>query len=364
MPKPFCYAPWVALTYRGTPDQRVSPCCEWNGEYFNGNAEEYVRSDFLANIKENMMNNDYSVIKKTCAECLSLDAYGGTKSSRHFYRKLVDNGTYNPERINMLDYRPDNLCNLKCIMCAPMASNLIEEEAIKYEEFVPLIHKDTTDVVNIDLYNLKTLKLVGGEPTVNKKMFFIMDYLIEHEISKNISIHYITNCTSINSFWLDRVKQFKNHTVTMSIDAIGPTFEYIRHGAKWNTVKLNVEKLISISDGYNFNLVAQAVNFAVIEEWIDYFLQYDTETLTISELHGNRGGDLDVIPSSIKNEKMKFLEKINHPFAKTAYNFLKKSRYDRKKAETFWKNTLIRDSRRGTNIFDLNPVFERMRSES
>lgn len=359
--KPFCYAPWVSVTYRGTADSRVSPCCEWNDKHFTGDISEYHTSKFLNDVKTNMIEHNMDEISKTCIECINAEKHN-VSSSRQYYNDTVKIGMFVPGQLNKLDYRPDSLCNLKCVMCSPKSSSLIEEELVKYENFEPFEYSDTTDVTNLDLSNLQVLKLVGGEPTINKKMFYIMDHLIEKDVSKNISIQYITNCTSINKKWLSRVEKFDQHMVTMSVDATGKCFDYIRHGASWKQVEKNMLKLIEIADVYDFNIVAQATNFAVIEDWFEYFINYDIQHIRMSHFYGNYGSGLDVIPDYIKQEKISYLEKFDHPLATQAITYLKNSKFNKHSFDSFWKNTAIRDKRRNVSIFEVSPIFERMKN--
>jgi hypothetical protein len=359
--KPFCYAPWVSVRYRNTTDNRVSPCCQWNDEHFTGNITEYYNSKFLKNVKSNMIKHNMNEISKTCIECINAEKHN-VESSREYYNNAVRMGTFVPGQLNKLDLRPDTLCNLKCIMCSPKSSSLIEEELIKHENFQPFEYSDTTDVVDLDLSNLKALKLVGGEPTISKKMFYIMDHLIEKDIAKNISIEYITNCTSVNKKWLSRVEQFKKHMVTMSVDATGKCFEYIRHGTSWELVERNILKLTEIADDYDFNIVAQATNFAVIEDWFEYFIQYDIQHIRMSHFYGDYPLGLNVIPDYLKQEKINYLEKFDHPLATQAITYLKNSKFSKKTFDLFWKNTEIRDKRRNVSIFDVSPVFEKMKN--
>lgn len=360
--KPFCYAPWTTLLYGSMYKAGAQPCCEWSGETYKDNIENYQDSEFLQNIKKTMLEWDMSTISKTCQECIEQEQYNG-KSQRIITNKRVEEKKYKLNIINKLDYRPDNLCNLKCRMCSPYSSSLIEKEMVEMGLITPIDKKDVSDVLSLDLSNLSILKLIGGEPTINKNMFDIMDYIIEQDWAKNINLQYTTNCTSINDFWLSRTKKFKEVDVSMSVDATGQCFEYIRRGASWDKVQQNILKLVETTNKYDFSIVAQMTNFAMIEEWIEYFLEYNADRVNFNNINGVVGS-LNTIPDEIKKEKIDYLKKLKHPVAKKAIKYLNLSKFNIQEFNKFWPYTEIRDKRWNTNIYDLHPIFDRMKNMS
>lgn len=358
--KPFCYAPWTTILYGGMYRAGAQPCCEWSGETYKGKIGKYHQSDYLKSIKKAMKKNDMSFLSKTCEECIDQEKHNG-KSSRTWINHYVNTGRYQLDKINKLDFRPDNLCNLKCRMCSPHSSSLIEKEMIELGWINSIEKRDVRDVLDLDLKDLKVLKLIGGEPTINKNMFDIMDHLARKDWAKNIQLQYTTNCTSINDFWLDKTKKFLSADVVMSVDATGDCFEYIRRGAKWSHVSKNIPKIIETSNEYAFNIVVQTTNFAMIEEWIEYFLEFNENQIGFNNLNGVIG-TINVIPDYIKKEKIEYLEKINHPIAQNAKKYFENSKFNKIEFDKFWPYTEHRDSLWNTNIYDLNPIFERMKN--
>lgn len=357
--KPFCYAPWVSLIVSGIyKGGGLNPCCEWEGDAYPGTLDEYLNSNYLKNIKQSMIDNNMSAIHETCKLCIDSELNFG-KSRRTFVNKNVDLEKYDPNAINFLDYRIDNLCNLKCIMCSSDSSNLINKEMNKnFGEEIKL-PKDTDYVYDLDLVKLKTLALIGGEPTINKKLYKFLDHLIEKDLSKNIHLHYTTNCVSINKKWIDRTSKFKEVHTVMSLDAAGPAYEYIRNGASWDTVKNNVPLIIDKSDNYDILMVAQVQSFAIIEEWIEYFFQFPHERVLVNDVYGVPFG-IDSMPNDIKLEKIEKLKKMNHPLADKIIKFMEEREFNLTKLKKFKERTLLLDSIRKTNLRNLNPVFERI----
>lgn len=358
--KPFCYAPWTTVQFGGVyGGGGISPCCEWKGEKFSGSVKEYHSSNYLDKIKTAMLTHDMSVISKTCKECIQTESHG-SKSARNYIDRDVHRNNkfvkYKLGKINKLDYRPDNLCNLKCRMCSMYSSSLIEEEFVAHG-WESIKQRDTTDVMDFDLSELKVLAILGGEPTINKKLFPILDYLIENGMNETTRLNYTTNCTSINKLWMSRAEKFKDIHVNLSIDAAGKAYEYIRTGAEWRKVEKNIPKIISIAEDYHIQMVVQTSSFAIIEDWIEYFLQFPPEVINMSPMYGVPGR-LDCIPDDIKNKKISYLEKLNHPTADQAIKHFKMHSYNKEEAAKFKSYNGWLDSIRGTSIYDLDPIFE------
>ena len=370
MSEPFCYAAWTTAIYEGSIG--IAPCCEWNGGGFKGSIKEYADSEYLSIIKTAMQTHDTDIISKCCRECIETESLGDT-STRGCIKRYVEIGSYTVGQLNKLDYRPDNLCNLKCRMCAPNSSSLIEEEYITPEVqqtaselhfnigiSSPIQIRDTENILDFDLSNLKEIAILGGEPTVNKKVFPILDYLIENNMNKTTALNYTTNCTSINKPWMSRAQQFNKIHINLSIDAAGKAYEYIRTGAEWHKIEKNIPKIIDIAEDYNIQMVVQTTSFAIIEDWIEYFLQFPTDTINMTPMYGGIVGKLDCIPDHIKADKIKYLEKLNHPTADMAINHLKRYPYNPDQARMFKKRTMFLDNIRSTSIYDLDPIFEKL----
>jgi hypothetical protein len=69
-------------------------------------------------------------------------------------------------------------------------------------------------------------------------------------------------------------------------------------------------------------------------------------------------GKLDCIPDHIKQQKILYLEKLNHPIADIAIKHFNHYKYNAKEAKEYKNYNGWLDSIRGTNILDLDPIFE------
>ena len=356
--RPFCYAPWTTITIRNkSNDGKISPCCEWSGTSFNGSVDEYFKSKHLKKIKKNMYSGKN--ISETCQVCINKEKIENASTRKTIYKKIFY-GLWNKDIISKVDYRPDNLCNLKCYMCSPRDSSLIENKLIELNKIDPIKNYNTSDIYQLDFSKIVDFKILGGEPTINQKIFDVLDFLIDNNHAKNINLEYTTNCTSINDRWLNRIKNFKNVNTTMSVDATGKCLEYIRTGAKWSTIESNIPKIISSSNDFSFNIVVQAINFLMIEQWFGYFLKYDPRDIMFTSLH-RIPGSLNIIPDNIKKEKMNYLKELQHPLAIRALKYFKDSEYDPDEVEKFWKFIEFNDIIWKRDIFKLDNVFTELK---
>lgn len=356
--EPFCYAPWTNIQYSGVYEGGgASPCCEWHGPRFKGNVKDYLTSNYLEEIKIDMLNHNIDKIKTTCDACIHVESKG-LLSQRHFIENKSTK--YNQHNsVWRIDYRPDNLCNFKCRMCSPYSSNLIEEEYIKIGRLENFIEKrNTDDVTEFDFTNLKEFAILGGEPTFNKKLYKILDYLIDNGYNKHIMISYTTNCSSVPAEWISRIKQFKDLHVNISLDAIGKTLEYVRTNANWNLIENNIKKTLELTNSYSFRPVLTAYNFITVEEWVEYFFQYPLHTVDISPVYGEIPLKITAIPDHIRERKIKYLESLQHPIANNIVKIAKTYKFDNNYLKKFKHKTDIDDKNRNTSIFKLHNDFK------
>ena len=74
---------------------------------------------------------------------------------------------------------------------------------------------------------LKHLKVTGGEPTITKEFFRLVDYAVENGYSKNINLYVTTNGTRFTKDFLKKLSSFKQLFFSVSCDGFGETYEYI-----------------------------------------------------------------------------------------------------------------------------------------
>jgi organic radical activating enzyme len=237
--------------------------------------DEYHNSDLLKNLKSELLQGK---VPDTCKEC-KLKENLGLKSMRStmwgwnnvgpepVYEDMPWYGIYNvdtPLNPIRIELRSSNICNMKCRQCDEMSSSMWAKEKIEHSDnpkikFRSLGHKNlyfnkqsdgiihsvsniTKSITDLALTatNLKCVCLCGGEPFLIKEYYDFLDTLIENKVNEKIELEIFTNCSVNNTRFTDRLRKFTKVVFNMSVDGVGKTAEYIRHGTNWNSVEKNI----------------------------------------------------------------------------------------------------------------------------
>lgn len=170
---------------------------------------------------------------------------------------------------NSLDIRFGNLCNQKCIMCGPNASNQWYDEFVEYNQTTKFGNGEKIEIVKDAKTNkwiepdylswyespiwwrkfeemmpyLKHVYITGGEPMIVPAHDEMLDRLIEAGYAKDIWLEYDTNCSAINDKIVERWSKFKKVDIRVSMDGIEEEYELIRYGGQWKKFEKNVTSL-------------------------------------------------------------------------------------------------------------------------
>ena len=236
--KYFCPMPWINLTVK--PDGIFSPCAKYKGDDI-----------FPFNNIKNDIKND--IAHSGCQICWK-EEQNHKKSYRQRMIELLNDNDCNT--ITRLDIKLNNSCNLKCRMCNPYSSNQIEKEfnLLKnkhknfnyFSSFNNLSFKNKRNILeqlkNYTLH-LERIYATGGEPLLNSYFIEFLKYCIDMGVSKNIKLSMSTNAILINKDLLSIFNQFKNLSMTISVDGTENVYEYIRYPANWKILNENIKML-------------------------------------------------------------------------------------------------------------------------
>ena len=234
----FCAAPWATLYYHGNK----ASVCHARVDKFEMGPREFLDSDYLKNLKKQFINGE---VPSNCISCVIKENMS-LKSTRQAILGYLDKNKIplsdftveTSSKIIRLELRANNLCNFKCRFCNSENSSLIEEEHEIYpilEQYNPNRLKDEkktydinlTELKNLALTNLKVLCITGGEPFLIKSYYDYMDFLIEQDVSKNITLEIYTNCSVYNPKFIERMLKFGQVNFVMSLDGVGKSASYI-----------------------------------------------------------------------------------------------------------------------------------------
>ena len=259
--------------------------------------DDYRSSDWLKALQQDL---DKGIKRPECAECIDREQEGigwrrsGKPEGIDHHKKTLDN----------LMIWLGNLCNAECSMCNPTFSSRIDARLkknplpdidIRGDAWLRPNLADQSggqsqwwrDSIGrsrlVEMIALADrVKLLGGEPMLMQGVWEILDIVDQVDPSKTVSI--TTNASHLTDDHMRSLSRFKNLSINISVDAIGQTFEWIRHGLRWETVRSNIPRIMSLSDDVKINATLSAHNIMALEETMDWFdttgLEYGFWTVT------------------------------------------------------------------------------------
>ena len=229
--------------------------------------------NYIKDVRERMTKGEWL---PECSECLHLEK-NNIVSSRQWenevWEDVIDEvvadasvNDWEVEQPLQFDFRLGNLCNLQCQMCNKEASHLVSvERATMVQSGLGANHPDWHGQIadkkqallqpGIDWASFKDMigkarkiKLIGGEPTVAKDMFTLLDLAVETGHADHIELSFYTNITNMQDRWLEQLGKFEKVIVNCSLEGMGAMNDYLRPPSKWDSVWKNFDKLVKFSN--------------------------------------------------------------------------------------------------------------------
>lgn len=288
MNKAFCVLPWVGLHVN--TDGEVFPCCssDYQMPYGNVNTGEslnsiYKNSEFH-NVRRMMLNGERP---KQCQICYDEEKTSGWSSRLGFndsYKEEV-NKTRLPisgaKRIQMLDIRFSNICNMKCRMCSSGFSSLWAQEDKQRgigDKVIYRVDESFIDQIIDILPSIDHIYFAGGEPLIMDEHYRILEEIQRQNLANKIFLRYSTNLSvtqykskDLISLW----KGFNRVDLAASIDHYGERAEYIRHGTDWGTVENNIIKMLEVENvDLSISSTVNAFNYVTYLDFCSYMKKY------------------------------------------------------------------------------------------
>lgn len=277
----FCVLPWYGLNLPSS-----NPCC-----LLPKNTDiARVKHDLLAGIKS-----------PACTTCWQVES-SGKKSKRQFENELLD---YKLDRdldkiqedcktkiIDPLVYQiqTSNLCNQACVTCNSYLSSKWAEIERRIGTVPCPTFKIKLSNVDVNYATARRIEFVGGEPFFDPTTFQILVLLIEHN-NTDCFISVVTNGSiSLSDHQLNVLSKFTDLNICISIDGVGPVFEYMRWPAKWPTLLNNIEKFKKITKNISISYTISSLNVLYYQQTVDWFqsqnLRYNHNIVTTPEWIG------------------------------------------------------------------------------
>jgi uncharacterized radical SAM superfamily Fe-S cluster-containing enzyme len=246
--KYFCYEIYKNMAVWSRPSGvDYTPCSFYRGI---GKPFDSVRLDDYWNGLEHkifkiMVENDQPI--PGCQPCYDLEA-SGIKSRRQTSQELYE--TYHRDTEldcaspTSIDYSVGNLCNLKCVICSPLASTawISDYQKMHPHKSIEIYKYDKhtqMEIENLELLSgLKTVHFHGGgEPLLSDNHITLLKKIKQVKGLGDVRIFYNTNATVRPSpEVLDIWAECKLVEIYFSIDDVGARFEYQRPGSTWHHV--------------------------------------------------------------------------------------------------------------------------------
>ena len=227
-----------------------------------------VRQDILANRRSS-----------SCVACWKLEDSGMT-SERHLHNSALDHywnrdlsfiqqdaqqGNYSTRMVKL---STSNVCNGTCVTCGPDFSSAwasLSKQSWAYKSLT------WRDIDGISWHDIQSLGFVGGEPLLEKTNFEILEHLLDLGNS-SCFIHIVTNGSiDLSDHQLAVLSRFPNLNLCVSIDGVGPRFEYLRFPLRWQTLLDNLDRFAEITDNISVSCMVSNLSVFYLDETLDWF---------------------------------------------------------------------------------------------
>ena len=265
--KSYCRVPFDSVTV--SPTGRMQLCCEaqWTGGSEKtkikdiGSIQKWFEGKYLTDVRKSMLDG---IRLPECETCYKKERLHEQSSRTHINDRYFQSNTDVEEySIKKIDLKLGNKCNLKCKMCFPYASSELwkewkqlgwnsdnkdpnKETSWKYydgyfeEDYSWPKDKSNTDKIKEAAIKSKLIHVTGGEPTLNPEFFDLLKHCIDTNTAKDIALEVTTNATKIHPRFFDMASKFKRLRLTVSMDGVGSTYEYVRYPANYDSVHKNI----------------------------------------------------------------------------------------------------------------------------
>jgi MoaA/NifB/PqqE/SkfB family radical SAM enzyme len=269
----YCAAPFRSIridSTNNTQQTRYRPCCVYKDQTDSSHTlTHYLQRKEIADLKQYFLS-DPDRLPAGCESCHNQEQQNLPGQRTYFNKKFQDH----QDCITQIEILPSNVCNLKCFMCSPSYSTALGHE---YQQLKLINQFETYDYEEdciqaiTTLPDLSSVTFIGGEFFLTKQNLKILDLLI----AKQISVQVTTNATVLLDSQIQRLKQIRDLELTISIDGIGPSYEFMRYPAKWSEVDSNIRYLKQILPHARLiiNFVCQPLNVQYLIPTMDYINQ-------------------------------------------------------------------------------------------
>lgn len=337
-PDTICAQPWISLDVSGGGS--VKPCCYFTDNitqpdgtpYHAGihSLKEIYNSEYMRNLRQMFREGK----KPTqCSRCWNEEADGvDSKRQKLKYRFPAEgfHANYEQDDANNLMFISigfGNTCNFKCRICDPGSSSSIAEEILSQPEVVNKKAHPVFEILTASKWiksddaavwtsladptiNVTQFDFAGGEPLLVPRHYETLSQLIALDRAKNVSLRYNTNGSIFPDKHIDLWREFKQVSIDLSIDNIGPRFEYERSNGVWEQNLDNLKKFFSLRSDkikINLHLAISILNVYYLPEICDWITEQSFDGKYFSMLYNPKFLNISHITEDARNVILKKL---------------------------------------------------------
>ena len=279
-----CKAPVVGFTL--DPMGNIALCCN------SGRGLHHINISQIDSLTDYFFGDNYNSIRKTndedgwdhikaCVGCIR-DKNLNRHSNVHWFETQLDK-PYEYYRDNLkfrfLEVTTSNICNLSCAMCSHYFSSMwhkihdkVRSDPLPANPLNKISDQDLEKVLKV-IPDLEVLMIKGGEPFADKANTKILKSLIG--VNKNCKITIISNMHTMSKENLDIMKalhkQGNQISLSVSIDGVGETYDWIRGGAFQTTVKTMERYYKETQAKFAIQVTVSIWNILRLKEIYQYF---------------------------------------------------------------------------------------------
>lgn len=234
--------PWEAMAVN--MENKIRPCCRFKVKHSVA-PKDYEEA--FKQLRIDMLNGKKDPRCKKCwqEEAAGVPSMRTRANSFHGLEFKKDILTENFRKVTHIELSLDNICNFQCRMCSSLySSQLIKRDMWAVKERPDLdfnvakVQKsryETLKDMNIDWSELRSVKLLGGEPMMSPNFLDFLYFLdMRTDISK-VDLEVVSNCSKpMTEEIAEILNQFQFIRLSGSFDGTPKLNEYQRVGSKWH----------------------------------------------------------------------------------------------------------------------------------
>jgi len=299
----FCAMPFVHAAIESNGDVRA--CCmadqleDNDGNRLNINdlsLTDVLEHPVYVKFRESFTNNQQH---PSCAACWKSNdifspriKFSAVPALDNYMQSVMSGGKLDSNLLK-LEVKAGNRCNLKCRICGLINSSqwlketydynvqhgitvlpFKESDEYKYNQQCKWIDSDKFWTDTQSLNDIRVVHMMGGEPMMIPEHKILLQKLLELKHFSEIQVWYNTNATYVpDQELVDILSQFKQVSMSLSIDDIGERFEYQRKNGSWDTVNTVLDFFETKKDVWHVGIdpAISIFNIMYLDDLVEYF---------------------------------------------------------------------------------------------